>query len=194
MIWLLFSFFFLLKFAIMLNIWNKKKTEAEAQKKNPHSHTSKVRLQKDLSQLEEDSTWTIKFPDPNNRFHFIWIYSPPRDCLYGEGTFRFSFDIPDSYPHQPPKVLCQQKIYHPNIDTEGHVCLNVLREDWTPALSVQSVLFGLQMLFMSPNPEDPLNKEAAQNMKDDYAEFKRNVRHTMWGERFGAESYDKVMK
>jgi ubiquitin-conjugating enzyme E2 M len=50
------------------------------------------------------------------------------------------------------------KIYHPNIDLEGNVCLNILREDWKPVLNLQSIVVGLQFLFLEPNPDDPLNK------------------------------------
>ena len=56
------------------------------------------------------------------------------------------------------QVKCEQKIYHPNIDLEGNVCLNILREDWKPVLTINSVVYGLQYLFLEPNPDDPLNK------------------------------------
>lgn len=56
------------------------------------------------------------------------------------------------------QMLVVKKIYHPNIDLEGNVCLNILREDWKPVLSLQSIVVGLQFLFLEPNPDDPLNK------------------------------------
>ena len=59
-----------------------------------------------------------------------------------------------------PKVLCETLVYHPNIDMEGHVCLNILREDWKPVLTITSVIMGLQFLMLEPNADDPLNKEA----------------------------------
>ena len=78
----------------------------------------------------------------------------------------FDFNVPAVYPHEPPKVKCTQKIYHPNVDTEGNVCLNILREDWSPVLSISSCVYGLQFLFMDPNPDDPLNKEAARDLTE----------------------------
>lgn len=78
--------------------------------------------------------------------------------MYKNGTFDFTFAINNNYPHDPPKVKCVQKIYHPNIDLEGNVCLNILREDWKPVLNLNSVMVGLQFLFIEPNAADPLNK------------------------------------
>lgn len=54
---------------------------------------------------------------------------------------------------------CQ--IYHPNIDLEGNVCLNILREDWKPVLNLNAVIIGMQFLFLEPNADDPLNKGAS---------------------------------
>ena len=72
-------------------------------------------------------------------------------------------------------------MYHPNIDLEGNVCLNILREDWKPVLSVSSIIFGLQYLFLDPNPDDPLNKEAAEVLRDNPRQFEQNVRRSIAG-------------
>ena len=97
------------------------------------------------------------FPDPADLLHFTLTISPD-EGLYKGGCFRFTFDINNNYPHEPPKVKCTQKIYHPNLDLEGNVCLNILREDWKPVLNLNSVMVGLQYLFLEPNADDPLNK------------------------------------
>lgn len=78
--------------------------------------------------------------------------------MYKTGSFHFTFAINNNYPHDPPKVKCTQKIYHPNLDHDGNVCLNILREDWKPVLNLNSVMVGLQYLFLEPNADDPLNK------------------------------------
>ncbi len=49
-------------------------------------------------------------------------------------------------------TLLRAQVYHPNIDHEGKICLNILREDWKPVLSISSVVYGLQFLFLDPNP------------------------------------------
>ena len=84
----------------------------------------------------------------------------PDDGMYKKGKFVFDFKVPKTYPHDPPKVQCETTVFHPNIDMEGHVCLNILREDWKPVLTIQSVIMGLQFLMLEPNADDPLNKDA----------------------------------
>ena len=71
------------------------------------------------------------------------------------------------------------KIYHPNIDLEGNICLNVLREDQTPAMTVNVIVYGLQCLRLEPNPEDALNLEAAHDLQTNRGLFEEKVRLTM---------------
>lgn len=85
-----------------------------------------------------------EFADPDDILNFIlWI--EPDEGMYKHGKFGFTFNINENFPHDPPKVKCRHKIYHPNIDLEGNVCLNILREDWKPILNLSSVIFGLQV-------------------------------------------------
>lgn len=65
--------------------------------------------------------------------------------MYKGGSFKFTFAINNNFPHDPPKIKCTQKIYHPNIDLDGNVCLNILREDWKPVLNLNAVMVGLQV-------------------------------------------------
>ena len=68
--------------------------------------------------------------------------------FYRGGRFSFSFKVGPGYPHEPPKVKCETQVYHPNIDLDGNVCLNILREDWKPVLTINSIIYGLQYLFL----------------------------------------------
>lgn len=107
------------------------------------------------------------------------IVIKPDEGYYKGGGFSFDLKIPNSYPHEPPKLKCETSIYHPNIDRDGNVCLNILREDWKPVLTINSIIYGLLYLFYEPNPEDPLNEEAAYYLKNDKRQFELNVRKYM---------------
>ncbi|TXT08948.1 hypothetical protein VHUM_02422 [Vanrija humicola] len=114
--------------------------------------------------------------------------------IYKGGVFNFTFAINLNYPHEPPKVRCTQKIYHPNLDLDGNVCLNILREDWKPVLNLSSVMVGLQYLFLEPNPDDPLNKDAAEDLRRNRDVFASNVKTSMRGGSVRGEAFDKVTK
>jgi len=84
------------------------------------------------------------FPNPDDILNFTLTIEPD-EGMYKGGSFVFSFAINQNFPHDPPKVKCTQKIYHPNIDLEGNVCLNILREDWKPVLNLNAVIVGMQV-------------------------------------------------
>ncbi|KAL4516586.1 hypothetical protein Ndes2526A_g05133 [Nannochloris sp. 'desiccata'] len=153
----------------------KKDAEAAASGKAIKQTAGELRLQKDMSEIDLPKGVSIRFPDGNDKIMNFEIVLKPDEGLYKNGSFLFSFAVPNAYPHEPPKVKCLTKVYHPNIDLEGNVCLNILREDWKPVLTITSIVYGLNFLFLAPNPDDPLNKEAAQAMQSNPSQFERNV-------------------
>lgn len=123
----------------------------------------------DIADLDGGKVAQVDFPNPNDLTLFTVAIAPDSGFWVG-ATYNFSFVIPASYPHEPPKVTCKNKIYHPNINLEGNVCLNILREDWKPVLDINAVIYGLIYLFYDPNPDDPLNREAADLYRNDRAQ------------------------
>jgi ubiquitin-conjugating enzyme E2 M len=148
-------------------------------------------MQKDMSELKMEKGMELDLCNgPEDLMNFK-INVSPDDGMYKKGKFVFDFKVPKTYPHDPPKVQCETTVFHPNIDMEGHVCLNILREDWKPVLTIQSVIMGLQFLMLEPNADDPLNKEAAQLLSDRPQEFARTVRQTFQGRtmQVGSQRY-----
>ncbi|KAK9341775.1 ubiquitin-conjugating enzyme/RWD-like protein [Lipomyces starkeyi] len=185
----------------MLKIWSMKQQQQQQQKEAAASGdgsvkkkvtAAQIRVQKDLTELSLPSTMKTHFPNPDDLLHFN-VAIEPDEGMYQGGKFNFSFTINNSFPHEPPKVKCTQKIYHPNIDLEGNVCLNILREDWKPVLNLNAVLVGLQYLFLEPNAADPLNKEAASDLQRNRENFRRNVRNSMNGGYVGHEKFERVV-
>lgn len=138
-----------------------------------------LRMQKDMAELNLPPNITIVFPEGREKLLHFEITIRPDEGMYKGGKFLFDFSIPNAYPHDAPKVLCKTKVYHPNIDMEGKICLNILREDWKPVLSISSVIYGLQFLFLDPNPDDPLNKEAAQMFAENQRQFEQYVQRAI---------------
>ncbi|KDD72943.1 hypothetical protein H632_c2706p1 [Helicosporidium sp. ATCC 50920] len=126
----------------------QKSAAAGASSATPKQSPGELRLQKDISELDLPKNSTIDFPDGKDKIMSFEIVLRPDEGLYRGGAFRFSFAVPQGYPHEPPKVKCLTKVYHPNIDLDGNVCLNILREDWKPVLTVGSVIYGLNFLFL----------------------------------------------
>jgi len=160
-------------------------------KRGKKTNAAELRATKDVSEMEEIPGVVVDFPDQNNLMMFN-VTVTPSDGLYKSASFKFTVNIPQTYPYDPPKVECNTLVYHPNIDWEGHVCLNILRADWMPVLNLGSVLFGLMTLFLEPNPDDPLNKEAAQLMIDRPSEFQRNVDQSLKGQYVLGRQFPKL--
>jgi len=182
----------------MLNLFSLKDGKKEADGGLPgqgkkRATAAQIRITKDINELELPKTCATEFPDPDDLLNFKLIISPD-EGFYRGGRFCFLFKIGPNYPHEPPKVKCSHKVYHPNIDLEGNVCLNILREDWKPVLTVNAIVYGLQYLFLEPNPEDPLNKEAAHELQTNRRLFEQNVQRTIRGGTLNGIYYDKCLK
>jgi len=152
-----------------------------------------LRLQKDINDLSDfDNIATIEFPDPNNLTSFH-VFMTPNEGYWMDAKYKFTFSVPSDYPHKPPKVICHTKIFHPNIDLEGNICINILREDWKPVLDINTVIFGLSHLFFYPNPDDPLNSQAANLLRNDKRTFESEVKRSLRGGRVQGTYFDRVL-
>lgn len=121
-----------------------------------------VRLNKELSEM-------VKNPPANcsagaiNDDIFQWratIMGPDNSPYHG-GTFTLKIHFPSTYPFKPPKINFETKIYHPNINSAGSICIDILRDNWSPALTVSKVLLSICSLLDDPNPDDPLEPAIA---------------------------------
>lgn len=121
---------------------------------------SERRIKKDIKKLiEANPSTTIIKENEELLFKFI---GPP-DTYYKGSIFEVYIYLPKNYPFKSPSIAFKTKIYHPNIDDRsGAICLNVINETWSPTYSLLNIYqMFLPQLLTYPNPDDPLNREAA---------------------------------
>jgi len=104
----------------------------------------------------------------------------PEGSPYESGTFELKVSIPNRYPLEPPSVRFVTSVYHPNIDSQGRICLDSLKMPpggaWQPSLNVPQVLSQIRLLLAEPNPDDPLMPEISEQFRTNKAEFERHAR------------------
>lgn len=106
----------------------------------------------------------------------------PTDCPYQGGMFKLEIHFPSDYPFKPPKVIFLTKIYHPNVSTSGAICLDILKDQWSPALTIGKVLLSICSLLTDANPKDPLMPDIAEQFISDRQAFDETARD--WTRRY----------
>ncbi|ETO27438.1 Ubiquitin-conjugating enzyme family protein [Reticulomyxa filosa] len=92
--------------------------------------------------------------------HWIGRLIGPKDTPYEGGIFTVDIQIPDQYPFSPPKCTFNTRVWHPNISSQtGAICLDILKDQWSPAMTIRTVLLSLQALLCAPEPDDPQVKK-----------------------------------
>ncbi|OXB70575.1 UNVERIFIED_CONTAM: hypothetical protein H355_002708 [Colinus virginianus] len=108
------------------------------------------------------------------------------DTPYEKGIFNLEIVVPERYPFEPPKIRFLTPIYHPNIDSAGRICLDVLKLPpkgaWRPSLNISTLLTSIQLLMAEPNPDDPLMADISSEYKYNKQLFLLNAKE--WTEKY----------
>ena len=125
-------------------------------------------LQKSVKEAEDkgEELGYAASPDPDNIFVWNAVVFGPEDTPWEDGVFKLTMTFPDEYPHKPPLVKFVTSVFHPNVYKNGNICLDILQNQWTKVLDVNSVLLSIRSLLPDPNPSSPANAEAARLYKD----------------------------
>jgi ubiquitin-conjugating enzyme E2 D/E len=148
-----------------------------------------VRIKKELELFTKDPPTNCSAgPIDDDIFRWQATIMGPSDSPYQGGVFYLEINFPPDYPYKPPKIRFNTKIYHPNINSSGGICLDILKDQWSPALTISKVLLSICSLLTDPNPDDPLVPSIAElyiHNREEYAMQARS--YTL---QFASGAYD----
>lgn len=100
----------------------------------------------------------------------------PADSPYSGGLFSLNIEFPIDYPFKPPRIMFKTPIYHCNINTNGSICLDILKDKWSPALTISKALLSICSMMDDPNPNDPLMPDIAELLRKNKKLHDQNAR------------------
>ena len=144
------------------------------------------RIQKELKQFNEEPPEGFSAGPVDDSDMFKWEASitGPEESPYEGGTFQLSMEFPKDYPYKPPKVEFTTKVYHPNVKNTGTICLDILKDAWSPDISVGKILLAIQNLLINPNIDHPLEPETAKLYTDNRAKYDETAKE--WTEKYAS--------
>ncbi|OBS82911.1 hypothetical protein A6R68_23100, partial [Neotoma lepida] len=144
------------------------------------------RIQRELHAISKEPLAQCSAgPVGDNMFDWQGTIMGPKDSPYEGGVFSLKIHFPTNYPFKPPKVSFLTRIYHPNINKNGNICLDILDKKWSPVLTIPKVLLSISSLLCDPNPDDPLVPEIATIYRQDLKLYDKMARE--WTLRYAMQ-------
>ena len=136
------------------------------------------RIQKELIDLGKDPPANCSAGpiDEKDQYHWQATIMGPDDSPYAGGVFFLNIHFPTDYPFKPPKCNFTTKFYHPNISSRGTICLDILNDKWSPALTMSKVLLSISSLLTDANPDNPFEDEIAHIYMTDRPKYEWTAR------------------
>ena len=142
------------------------------------------RIMRELQDLKKDPPLNCSAGPVSEADLYKWegVMMGPSDSPYAGGVFNVTIEFPVDYPFKPPRIMFKTKIYHPNINAQGFICLDILKQNWSPALTISKALLSILSMLTDPNPDDPLMPDIAQQYKTNRVEYELKARE--WTQQY----------
>ena len=142
------------------------------------------RITKELIDFIKDPPYGIAAGpiSDNDIFHWQATIMGPVDTPYEGGIFFLNITFPEDYCFSPPKVTFTTKIYHPNINSNGSIGLDILRDQWSPNLTISKLLISIQSFLDDPNPDICYNPEIGDIYKYNRPLYNKTARE--WTKKY----------
>ena len=141
---------------------------------------AKKRLLTDFKRINQsqDTEDDGALATPHDDDIMIWdcVIFGPENSVWENGVFKLEMKFTEEYPNKPPQVLMKTKVFHPNFYVNGNICIDILKDQWSPIYDIKSILTSIQSLLTDPNPSSPANVEAAKLYNDNIQEYNKKVK------------------
>lgn len=135
------------------------------------------RIQKELQEISTNPPYNCSAGIiGDNLYNWTATIIGPEKSPYKGGVFNLEINFPEDYPFNPPKIRFTTKIYHCNINSSGGICLDILKDQWSPALTISQILLSICSLMDDPNPDDPLMPDIANLYKNNKIKHDENAK------------------
>ena len=139
---------------------------------------AQLRLMSDLKAIKQEPPAGCSASPLSDDSLFVWAATimGPQDTPWEGGIFNLRLTFSERYPEKPPRVRFTSECFHPNVYSDGTICLDIIQDAWSPAHDVNSILTSIQSLLTDPNCASPANPEAARQYQEERKEYNRRVR------------------
>eukprot|EP00298_Acanthocystis_sp_HF-20_P004995 c15288_g1_i1.p1 GENE.c15288_g1_i1~~c15288_g1_i1.p1 ORF type:complete len:237 (+),score=84.77 c15288_g1_i1:71-712(+) len=154
----------------------------------PSVSIPETRIAKEITDLKDSTLCGVSAAPINANDTTKWkgIIEGPSGTPYEGGKFVVNITLPEQYPFAPPKMKFETRLWHPNVSSQtGAICLDILKDQWSPALTIRTALQSLQALLSAPVPDDPQDAVVAKMYMENKALFDKTAKQ--WTEQHAIE-------
>ncbi|CAF4026345.1 unnamed protein product [Adineta steineri] len=149
-------------------------------------------LTKQLKEMEKDPPPLCQAqPLDSSKDMFNWTATihGPQGTPFQDGIFHLAIRFPTDFPFKPPRIRFTTRVYHPNISSQGDICLDILQDKWSPALTIRTVLLSICSLLTDPNTEHGLENEILHIYRTNKKKYEENARE--WTKKYAMKNSER---